>query len=260
MSSEQRTWFEGAMLGLAIVAAGCADDKGNNEEETGTEGDGDGDTGNPDTGNPDTGNPETGDGDTGPNDIPLELELAVFNKTGKYLLLRFSEPMAPVDGIDPSDFRVSLATTWQYFSAYYGYVYKSSNYWDPNTYLGYEYYYYGYGYKPLVADLIANGSQPTDIVLRFVDELEEGACQQFVNLQASYADYDAQPNADAKIGLFPHYSPGAVPVESADGEVLAAIGPEWAEFPGQGMSLYYEFGWPNLDPQIEIPCTVGIDP
>jgi hypothetical protein len=255
MSSEQRTWFDKAVLGLAIVAAGCADDKGNNEEETGTEGDGDGDTGNPDTGNPDTGNPDTGDEDTGPNDIPLELELARFNKTGKFLLLRFSEPMASVDGIDPNDFRVSLATTWQY-QGYYGYAYKSARYSDPNIYLGYDYYYYGYGYKPLVADLIANGKKATDILLRFVDPMEADACQQYIDLQAAYADYDAQANADAKIGLFPHYSPGVVPVQSADGEVLAAIGPEWVEFGGTYMELYGEFGWPNLDPQIEIPCTV----
>jgi hypothetical protein len=247
MSNEQ-TWFDRAVLGLAMVAVGCADDKGNNEDdETGSEDVGDGDTGD-------------GDGDTGepvPNDIPLELELARFNKNGKFLLLRFSEPMAAVDAVDPADFRVSLATTWRYVG-YYGYVYQSSNYRDPSLYLG-SYCYYGGCSLPLVPELVANGNKETDIVVRFLDPLEPDACANFVQLQADYQEFDSQPNTDARIALFPHYSPGAIKVKSADGEVLEAIGPEWVEVPS--MYMYeYEFGWPSLDPQIEIPCTVGIDP
>jgi hypothetical protein len=259
MSGEQRTWFDGVVLGLAMVAVGCADDKGgNDDDETGTEdvGDGDGDTGDP------TGDPDTGDGDTGePNDIPLELELVRFHESGKFLLLRFSEPMAPVDGVDPADFRVSMAMTWRYHGYGYGYnyVFESSSYWDPNVYFGYGYYYNGYGYTPLVADLVANGNQATDIVLRFVDPLVEEACPQFVQMQADFEFYNDLPEYDAKLALFPHYSPGAVALQSADGEVLAPIGPEWVEFPSEYM-YEYEFGWPNLDPQIEIPCTVGIEP
>jgi hypothetical protein len=255
MSVEQRTWFEGALLGLAIVAAGCADDKGGNDDETGTEGDGDGDTGDP------TGNPDTGEEDTGPNDIPLELELAAFNKTGQFLLLRFSEPMAPVDGVDPNDFRVSLATAIRSVYNYYGYqyVYQSSSYADPN-YALVDYYYYGNPVSPLVADLIVNGNQNTDIILRFVEPLVPQACPNFVELKANYEEYDSWPNYDAKVGLFPHYSPGAVPVESADGEVLAPIGPEWVEIPELYWTNYDQFGWPNLDPAIEIPCTANIDP
>lgn len=248
MSNEQ-TWFDRAVLGLAMVAVGCADDKGGNEDdETGTEdvGDGDGDSGDGDTGQP------------VPNDIPLELELVRLNKTGKFLLLRFSEPMAPVDGVDPADFRVSMALTWRYLG-YYGYVYEQSRYADPNLYLGYDYYYGGYGFKPLVTDLIANGKKDTDIVLRFANPFEPDACAQFLELQEQYEEFDSQPNSDARLALFPHYSPGAVKVKSADGEVLAAIGPEWVEVASNYM-YEYEFGWPNLDPQIEIPCTVGIEP
>lgn len=248
MSIEQKTWIDGAVLGLALLTIGCADDQGNTEQDetdTGEVGDGDGDP----------------TGDPVPNDIPLELELARFNATGKYLLLRFSEPMAPVDGVDPADFRVSLASTMRFVdSSYYGpYVYESSRYADPNLYLGYSYYYDPYGAKPLVVDLVANGKQATDIVLRFVDPIEADSCAEFVHRQASYEEFDKQPNQDAKIALFPHYSPGAVPVKSADGEVLAAIGPEWVEIQSSYM-VEYEFGWPNLDPQIEIPCTVGMDP
>ncbi len=71
-----------------------------------------------------------GDPGTEPNDIPLELTLAAFNKTGQFLLLRFSEPMAPVDAVDPTDFRLSFAATWR--SASYGGIYEYTSYADPN--------------------------------------------------------------------------------------------------------------------------------
>jgi hypothetical protein len=259
MSSE-RTWFDKTVLGVALLAMGCADDKGADDtDETGTEGDGDGDAP-PDP----TGDPDTGDGDTGdpvPNDIPLELEIARFNKTGQFLLLRFSEPMAPVDAVDPNDFRVSLATSTRYqYNGYgYNYIYESSRYADPNLNLGYDYYYGGYGFQPLVVEKVANGKKDTDIILRFFDPLEEDACLSFAQLQADYEFFDSLPNQDAMVGLFPHYSPGAVKVKSADGEVLAPIGPEWVEY-GYSYMFEDEFGWPHLNPQIEIPCTVGIDP
>ena len=249
MSNEQRTWIEGGLLGLAMLAVGCADDRDPRADDETDTGD--------DDGNPD---PSADTGEPIPNDIPLELELARWNKTGKFLLLRFSEPMAPVDGVDPADFRVSMATSWRSIG-YYGSVYQSSNYLDPNLYLGYDYYYpYNpYSSKPLVPELVANGNKETDIVVRFIDPLEPEACAQFVQLQADYEQFDSQPDTDARIAMFPHYSPGAVEVKSADGEVLGAIGPEWVEFGGPYM-YDYEFGWPNLDPQIEIPCTVGLDP
>lgn len=50
------------------------------------------------------------DGDTGePTDIPFELVSANFDATGKFVTPSFTQPVAPVDGVDPSDFRISYA-------------------------------------------------------------------------------------------------------------------------------------------------------
>lgn len=225
---------KGTVLGLAVAVAGCNGGGGGEPEgETGeTMGDGDGD----------------GDPTSGHNDIPLELVFSGFNATGQFLLLRFSEPMAPIDGVDPSDFRISFART-QNYSGYYG-NYSWSLYVDPNVYYG----AYGY-YNPsqtLEVDLIADGNMPTDIVLRFATPLDPNVCAWLAQVQA---DYEANPNLQGKVGLFPHYSPGAVPIKSVDGEVLAPIGSGWVEYDSSLMSIE-DYGWPNLDPQISIPCNL----
>jgi hypothetical protein len=55
--------------------------------------------------------------------------------------------------------------------------------------------------------------------------------------------------------LFLHYSPGEIPLQSADGEVLPPIGPEWVEVAPQYVwSVYGDF--PSLNPKIAIPCTL----
>ena len=225
------TWVDGAALGLFVVA-GCTgpgiglDDEG---ETTTGDGDGDGDT--------------TGDGD-GDNGVPLELTLAKFNATGQFLLLRFSEPMAPVDAVDPSDFRVSFART-QSYSGYYG-EYNWSFYADPGIYYSYNYY----DYTPLVVTKVSAGNKATDIVLRFENALDPQVCAWLAQLEQ---DFENNPSLQAEVALFPHYSPGAVPVESLDGEALAPIGPDWVEYDSSFMNVE-GYGWPNLDPQVEIPC------
>ena len=228
-------------VGLTIAAVGCNnpkpdDEVGGTETETG---DGDGDT-----------------GEVPNNGVPIELVLAQFNATGKFLLLRFSEPVASVEGIDPSDFRISFASTSRYH--YSGTVYSSSYYADPHYQLIYNYQYNG-EYVPLIADLVANGNVATDIVLRFTDPLDPLACSNFAEIQAQTEELDAMPNFQARVGLFPHYSPGAVPIRSVDGDVLAPIGPEWVDYIWPAMVIE-DFGWPGLDPRIEIPCNVVGDP
>jgi hypothetical protein len=238
------SWLDKAALGLALAVSGCAvrpvpayDDEG---------GDGDPGDGDPSTGD---GDPSTGDGDN--PDVPLALELAAFDATGKFLLLRFSKAMAPVDDVDPADFRLSFAITGWFQSYGYGYdyTYEWSNYWDPNYFVDY--------YSSLEVELVAPGNQPTDLVLRFAMPLHPAVCIEHAYLEADFEQYKDDPNIHAELGLFPHYSPGAVPVRSVDGEALAAIGPAWVEHPF--VSTYIsEFGWPNLNPRIPIPC--NLDP
>jgi hypothetical protein len=233
----KRAW--GTWIGLVVAASGCTDRGGFSlEDETG-----DDPTGSDPTGtDPD---PTGTDPDpTGGNDIPLELVLAKFNATGQFLLLRFSEPMAPVDAVDPSDFRVSFARTVNY-SGYYG-EYSWSFYVDPGVYYDYNYYQY----TPLVVTKVSAGSKETDIVLRFETPVDPQVCDWLAQLEDIYEN---DPSQEGKVAIFPHYSPGAVPVESVDGEVLSAIGPDWVEYESSFLNVE-GFGWPNLDPQVAIPC------
>ena len=252
----QRSRFEGVALGwmivpilpiLPLMAVGCQDPKPGDEnadETGGTEvGDGDGDTGDGDTGVPDNG-------------IPLALESVRFNKTGKFLLLHFSEPMAPVDAVDPSDFRISLALTTRQVE--YGKLYADSVYFDPLYYLG----SYQYNYDPgfLVVEAVGNGNQPNDIVLRFTTAMDAQACESFSQLEANLAEQSQDPTFEGKAALFTHYSPGAIHLESLDGELLTAMGAAWVETDEIFMDLPDEWSWPHLVPQLPIPCDVEPEP
>ena len=229
----------GALAGLAVLSVGCGptggftiddgdDDLGDTGSDPDTNGDGDG--------GPD---PDTG----GPNDIPLELVSASTDKTGKFLLLRFSEAMAAPANVDPRDFRVSYAYS---ITDYYG-VY--SFYFDPNAYLFYQEFSY------LEAVAITAGQMPTDLLITFDVPLSPEACVVLAEAQAELDELNPQPDYEGRVGLFPHYAAGGVAVRSADGESLAAIGPEWVEFPGNVLESY-SFGFPNLDPQVPINCIV----
>lgn len=231
----------GTWIGLVVAASGCVDRGiGGVEDETGSD----------PTGDPTGSEEPTGDGDgddsdsDGSNEVPLELVLAKFNATGQFLLLRFSEPMAAVDAVDPADFRISFARTVNY-SGYYG-DYEWSFYADPGVYYSYGYY----EYSPLTISKVTAGNKDTDIVLRFEEPVDPQVCVWLAQLEEIYEN---DPSQQGKVALFTHYSPGEVPVESVDGEVLGAMGAEWVEYEGAFMNVD-EYGWPNLDPQVAIPC------
>lgn len=229
-------------LGLAVAATGCAGRDVGGLDASGSESD------------------AAGDGDTGPlpdNGIPLELVLAQFDPSLEFVLLRFSEPMAAVDGIDPADFRLSFTSTSRYL--YEGTVYAFTYYADVHYMLVYNYVAYT-EFVPLVFDEIANGALATDIVLRFAEPLDSRTCWHYGEVEAYAQELDQEPDNDARVGLFPHYSPGAVPVQSADGQSLAAIGAHWVEHGSPFIFEEQEFGWPYLDPQVAFPCDVGYFP
>jgi hypothetical protein len=219
-------------VGLTIAALGCnpAGPGSDDEAETGSD---------DSTGDDEIDGSEVDvDTDEGPNDIPFELVLARFNATGKFIALRFSEPVGAVDGVDPRDFRISLAQIT--YQCNYDACYTNTTYWDPNFYADHYAGYEPYSTDRLETDLIVLGNMPTDIVLRFETELEPSLCQWF------------PPEGEF---LFVHYSPGAVPVRSADGETLAPIGPDWAEV--SPYTVWWAYGeFEQLDPKIAIPCTL----
>jgi hypothetical protein len=190
--------------------------------------DGDGETG---------GDGSSGDGD-GDSSGDFELVSASLDATGQFVTLHFSEPVAPVDGVDPSDFRISHAMPTEVCGD--NGCDPETTYWDANFYAG----YYLESQMPdarFEVDLISAGDQATDVLLRFGMPVNPMVCEYTT---AYVPGYEA---------FFVHHSPGDIPVRSAEGEPLAAIGPEWAEEPFPVMTSPGDY-LANLDPKIPIPC------
>jgi hypothetical protein len=219
-------------LGLALATIGCTREPGFTlDDEAGSE----------TSGNTSEGESESEAGDEGPNDIPFELVSAGLNATGQFVALRFSEPVGPVTAIDPRDFRISHALPTSLCNND-GCVDQTS-YWDPNFYVA----YYLQGYPPPDPELrfetmvISAGNQPTDVFLRFEAPLDPALCE-YIDSMGGYES------------LFVHYSPGEIPLTSADGEALAPIGAAWVE---QAEPVWSVDGlFPDLDPKIAIPCNL----
>jgi hypothetical protein len=224
-----------AALGLALATLACntggsgatADESETGNDGGATGGDGDGDTGG------------DGDGDTGSNDF--ELVSARLDASGETVVLTFSEAVGPVDEVDPSDFRISYASP-ESLCGDNGCT-DITTYRDPNFFVG-QYYSYGAQVGPFDLVEITPGDQATEVFLRAATALDPLMCDALAYYEMYSPGYT--------FGLFVHHSPGAIPLSSAGGEALAANGAQWVE---QAAPVWYADGnFPNLDPQIEIPC------
>jgi hypothetical protein len=228
----RRRWVaDNTSIGLAIVGLGCAppgltlDDS---EAESDGDSSGDGDP--------------SGDGDTGPDDVPFAIESASIDATGQFVTLHFTEPVAPVDGVDPSAFRISHAAPTSLCGSD-GCV-AQTTYWDPNFYVNY-YLNYGSPYQPpsdarFEVDLIGSGNAATEVILRFGEPLDPLLCEYLTKYAPEY------------VPMYVHHAPGDIPVRSDDGESLAAIGSQWVAQPLPVWNADGDF--PNLVPMIPIPC------
>jgi hypothetical protein len=209
-----RRFSNKALFGLAVVTLGC-------------------DTKEPDS---DSGETETG-GDAG-----FELVSASLDASGQSVILHFSAPVGPLDGVDPSAFRIS----WAVPTALCGDdgCVDQTTYWDPNFYANYYIPYQDYSNTSFVVDQVSAGSQATEVSLHFATPLEPILCQYWDMYEGEY-DYEF---------LHVHYKPGDIPLRSSNGESLAAIGSQWVE---QATSVWdIDGAYPNLDPKISIPCTL----
>jgi hypothetical protein len=181
---------------------------------------------------------DTSDGDpSGSGEFEL-VEAAFADEFGT-LVLTFSDPVAPVDGVDPADFRVSMAMTMSY--EYMGMQYDISYYADPNVYVDGD-------AMPIAMTAIAQGPNPNQISLTLDPVFDLAAC---ATLEDTLAD--TPPDAMVEGHFFVHHAPGDIPLSFEGGPELAAIGPDWVMEP-EISSYVATFGWPSLDPQIPIPC------
>lgn len=214
------------VLGLALVTLGCVDTTGTMDA---------GETGGADD--------PTGDGDGDGDADAFELVSAELDAAGQTVTLHFSKPVAPVDAVEPDDFRISHAAPTEVCGD--GGCEPETTYWDANFYVEYYLSYEQPAMTRFEVTSISLGEDTHDVRLQFGTPLDPAFCEYLTTYAAEYyPDY---------IALLVHHAPGDIPLTSADGEPLGAIGPEWVEQEFPVMTAPGEF-LEHLDPRIEIPC------
>jgi hypothetical protein len=143
--------------------------------------------------------------------------------SGDHLRLRFSEPLAPLDGVDPNDFRLSLG-------------------------MSYAYKFYAYAYYMDLVDTIDGdhegllrladmSGQGDTIDLHLEPDFDLAYCHE---LMAEIAEMQQEPGIRYEAGLFLHYSPGPVPVTDEAGNGLSPVGADWVLVARRGGDEAYE--------------------
>lgn len=125
------------------------------------------------------------------------------------LRLHFSEPLAPLGGFDPNDFRISMLNVYANRRAGYSYAY----------YADFGYQMYG---QAMRFTSVREGESKLD--LYFTPAVPQVYCRQF-----EYANNYAPPGVHVDNGLFLHYAAGSVPVRDEAGNPLANFGADWVE-------------------------------
>lgn len=148
----------------------------------------------------------------------LEAELL---PDGKHLRLQLSEPVTPTDGVDPNDFRLSMAMAYAY--KFYAYA-----------------YYYDLGELGDTGDLLnirslQNRGDTLELELdQFIDPTY---CAE---MEAELQDMRSEPGVKVDGGIFLHYAPGQQPIVDEDGNAMAAIAAEWVLLKRRGGDEAYE--------------------
>jgi hypothetical protein len=143
---------------------------------------------------------------------PPRVIQAELRGAGDRLQLQFSEPLAPVDGVDPNDFRLSMAMAY----AYPGYAYA---------------YYYDLG------ELFGDGDEDTGLMtitalvgegdtleLSIHPPIEFDYCRE---IEREMLEARAEPGGRLDGGLYLHYSPGERPITDTQGDELRPAAGEW---------------------------------
>lgn len=206
--------------------------------------------------------------DPPPADLPPAL-LTVKLLDPSTLQLSFTEPVAPVDTVNPKRFRLSVAqgyagsyggqpSTFIVDAHYYNFeVYCPPEpppcYYEPPY--NYYYCYYGPGcyYEPS-APILATGiapldGDPTSIVVTLGVPIRPSLCQTIESINNSGGD-----NFSAVLHL--HYAAGGLSqITDLSGQALPSLGDTWVKHDGS----YYVYEGPpfaNFNPFLPIPCTI----
>jgi hypothetical protein len=127
---------------------------------------------------------------------------------GKHLRLYLSEPVMPTDGIDPNDFRLSVAMSYAYRLYAYAYYYDLGELGENGEMLGIR--------------SLENAGTTLELELdQFVDP---AYCMEF---EQELQSMRGEPGIRADGGIFLHYAPGERPIVDDDGDAMSAIAGEW---------------------------------
>jgi hypothetical protein len=139
---------------------------------------------------------------------------------GKHLRLQLSEPVTPIEGVDPNDFRLSMAMAYAY--KFYAYA-----------------YYYDVGELGETGELLnmrALQAQGDTLDLELDQFVDPAYCAE---LQREVQEMQ-EPGVRADGGLFLHYAPGEKGITDSDGNQMAAIAAEWVLHKRRGGDDAYE--------------------
>lgn len=139
---------------------------------------------------------------------------------GKHLRLQLSEPVAPTDGVDPNDFRLSMAMAYAYKLYAYAYYYDLGELGETGELLN-------------MRSLAAKGDTLELELDQFVDP---AYCAE---LEREREDLQ-EPGIRADTGVFLHYAPGEQRITDSDGNPMAAIAAEWVLHKRRGGDDAYE--------------------
>jgi hypothetical protein len=246
-----------AIASGALVLAACPDGRQDTDTDTDTETDSDtqGSTGDgPTTIDPTTGPPDPPP--PPPGDLtPPALVSAVLLDT-QTLQLSFTEPIAPVDMVNPKRFRFSLAVG--YFGTYGGQpqtFIRDPRYFNytqycqpcepPDCYYNPYYCYYQPSEEILVAELYNHYADPNSLLLFLTEPIRPSLCNA------------VNQGGDTKISdavLHLHYADGGLSqITDLAGIPLGPDGKFWVQYDGN----YYVYNAPafaNFTPFVPIPC------
>jgi hypothetical protein len=140
---------------------------------------------------------------------------------GKHLRLHLSEPITPTEGVNPNDFRLSMAMAY----AYKLYAYAT---------------YYDIGEISETGELLNMRSlvgQGDTLELEFDQFVDPVYCAE---LERSVEELHREPGVRADAGMFLHYAPGERAIVDSEGNAMAAIAAEWVLRKRRGGDDAYE--------------------